>query len=182
MRCARLLFKTDHLRRCRVSHLFVVFRGQHLSAFSQAGDSKLPGSPVCHRSKPAMQCVGIAQLERPDDLFGWSFPTAENPVEQRAVDVLASRQGRLPACSFYFRAKQANDIVVVEHGHFGRLSTSGSFHPGPLGKLGNQSCHRAAEPRDESCATASICSHRMTIPAENPGQAMFSSETDPALP
>jgi hypothetical protein len=46
----------------------------------------------------------------------------ENPVEKRAVDSLPPRPDRLTARSLYFRAKQMNDIVVVEHAHVGRLS------------------------------------------------------------
>jgi hypothetical protein len=38
--------------------------------------------------------------------------------------MLPSRPGRLAARPFDVRAKQANDLVVVEHAHFGRLSTS----------------------------------------------------------
>ena len=49
--------------------------------------------------------VDIAELERPDDLLGRGGPTAENPIEGRAVDALPSRPGRLTSRSFYFRTK-----------------------------------------------------------------------------
>src|SRR5713101_6337264 len=67
----------------------------------------------------AIQCIDITELERPDDLSGWRFLTTENPVEQRAVDALPSRPGRLAAHSFNLGAKQVNNVFVVEHAHFG---------------------------------------------------------------
>lgn len=43
--------------------------------------------------------------------------TVENPVEQCAVNALPSRPGRLASRSFYLRAKQADDVFVVENTH-----------------------------------------------------------------
>jgi hypothetical protein len=64
-----------------------------------------------------IQCIDITELKRPDNLLGWRFLTTENPVEQRAIDALPSRPGRLAAGSLHLPAKQANDIFVVEHAH-----------------------------------------------------------------
>jgi hypothetical protein len=43
--------------------------------------------------------------------------TVENPVEQCAVNALPSRPERLASRSFYLRAKQADDVFVVENTH-----------------------------------------------------------------
>jgi hypothetical protein len=43
--------------------------------------------------------------------------TVENHVEQCAVNALPSRPGRLASRSFYLRAKQADDVFVVENTH-----------------------------------------------------------------
>jgi hypothetical protein len=68
---------------------------------------------------PESKSIDITELERPDDLLGWRPLTTENPVEQRAIDALPSRPGRLAAGPLHLPAKQANDIFVVEHAHAG---------------------------------------------------------------
>jgi hypothetical protein len=80
--------------------------------------------PSYTRRRPAsigdlviFQRIGIAELERPDDFLAWRLMTVENPVEQCAVNALPSRPGRLASRSFYLRAKQADDVFVVENTH-----------------------------------------------------------------
>jgi hypothetical protein len=65
-----------------------------------------------------IQRIGVAEPQRPDDLFGWRLAPAQNPVEQAAVNALPSRPGRLASCSLHFRAKHANHILVVERAHW----------------------------------------------------------------
>jgi hypothetical protein len=80
--------------------------------------------PSYTRRRPAsigdpviFQRIGIAELKRPDDFLAWRLMTVENPVEQCAVNALPSRPGRLASRSFYLRAKQADDVFVVENTH-----------------------------------------------------------------
>ncbi len=76
--------------------------------------------PVSIDDLVIIECIDIAESERPDDLLGWRLLTIENPVEHCAVNALPSRPRTLASRSFYLRAKQANNVFIVDHTRVGR--------------------------------------------------------------
>ena len=75
----------------------------HLNPASQSSFQGRRCRALGRRDRNQRLLSGGPQGERPDDLRGWRLVTTENPVEQRAVDALPSRPGRLPACLFNLR-------------------------------------------------------------------------------
>ena len=74
-----------------------------------------------HGPSIILQRIDFAELDRPDDVFGRRLLARQHPVEQRAVNAMRSRPGRLASRSIDLQTKHANDVFVVQLTHAYRL-------------------------------------------------------------
>ena len=70
-----------------------------------------------HGPSIILQRIDVAELDRPDDDFGRRLLASQNPVEQRAVNAIPSRPGRLASRSRDLQTKHANNVFVVQLTH-----------------------------------------------------------------